>query len=132
MLIAGAGDLGRLVADKILEHRELGYQIVGFIDDRAGRRPHRLPRPAPARARSTTPPRSLQREQVDQLYVALPLDEHVKMLALVESANREMLDVKVVPDLLQFIALRARLEDLDGIPIINLHDVPAARLQRRR
>src|SRR5918994_6671102 len=36
ILIAGAGELGRLVADKILEHRELGYQIVGFVDDRAG------------------------------------------------------------------------------------------------
>src|SRR6476660_2976843 len=34
ILIAGSGDLGRLVADKILEHRELGYQIVGFVDDR--------------------------------------------------------------------------------------------------
>ena len=29
-----------------------------------------------------------------------------------------------MPDLLQFIALRARLEDLDGIPIISLNDVP--------
>src|SRR5262245_17129824 len=35
ILIAGSGELGRLVSDKILEHRELGYQIVGFIDDRA-------------------------------------------------------------------------------------------------
>ena len=34
ILIAGAGDLGRMVADKMLEHRELGYQIVGFVDDR--------------------------------------------------------------------------------------------------
>ena len=33
ILIAGAGDLGRVVADRILEHRELGYQIVGFVDD---------------------------------------------------------------------------------------------------
>ena len=30
----------------------------------------------------------------------------------------------MVPDLLQVIALRARLEDLDGIPIININDVP--------
>jgi exopolysaccharide biosynthesis polyprenyl glycosylphosphotransferase len=29
-----------------------------------------------------------------------------------------------VPDLLQFITLRARLEDLDGLPIININDVP--------
>ena len=35
-----------------------------------------------------------------------------------------MVDVKVVPDLLQVIALRARLEDLDGIPVININDVP--------
>ena len=49
ILIAGSGELGRLVADKILEHRELGYQIVGFVDDRGGRRSPRLPRPAAAR-----------------------------------------------------------------------------------
>ena len=36
ILIAGAGDLGRIVADRMLEHRELGYQIVGFVDDKAG------------------------------------------------------------------------------------------------
>ena len=35
ILIAGSGELGRLVADKIIEHRELGYQIVGFVDNRA-------------------------------------------------------------------------------------------------
>ena len=35
VLIAGAGDLGRLVADKVLEHRELGFKVVGFLDDRA-------------------------------------------------------------------------------------------------
>jgi exopolysaccharide biosynthesis polyprenyl glycosylphosphotransferase len=29
-----------------------------------------------------------------------------------------------VPDLLQVIALRARLEELDGLPVININDVP--------
>jgi exopolysaccharide biosynthesis polyprenyl glycosylphosphotransferase len=32
--------------------------------------------------------------------------------------------VRFVPDLLQFIALRARLEDLDGVPVISINDVP--------
>ena len=41
-----------------------------------------------------------------------------------EITSRECIDVKVVPDLLQFIALRARLEDLDGLPVININDVP--------
>ena len=68
----------------------------------------------------------IQRERVDQLYVALPLDQHVRMLEIIETVNRDCVDVdvKVVPDLLQFIALRAGLEDLEGVPIININDVP--------
>jgi Undecaprenyl-phosphate glucose phosphotransferase len=46
------------------------------------------------------------------------------MIQLIENTSREMVDVKVVPDLLQVIALRARLEDLDGVPVINVNDVP--------
>ena len=45
-------------------------------------------------------------------------------LELLDSTSREMVDVKVVPDLLQVIALRARLEDLDGIPVININEPP--------
>src|SRR6185369_6126863 len=66
----------------------------------------------------------IRRESADHLYVALPLEEHVKMLGLIEATNREGVDIHVVPDLLQFIALRARLENLDGVPIISLNDVP--------
>ena len=25
-----------MVADRMLQHREIGYQVVGFVDDRAG------------------------------------------------------------------------------------------------
>src|SRR6185503_6290382 len=33
VLVAGAGELGQTVAETILAHRELGYRLVGFIDD---------------------------------------------------------------------------------------------------
>ncbi len=123
VLIAGAGDLGRMVADKVLEHRELGFKITGFIDDhstgdRIGYRG--LPLLGPLAEADEI----IRREHIDHLYVALPLEEHVKMLGLVEVTNREGVDLHVVPDLLQFIALRARLENLDGVPIISLNDVP--------
>ncbi len=123
ILIAGAGDLGRMVADRILQHRELGYQVVGFIDDRAGG-DHIGYRGLPLLGTLAEVTEITQREKVDHLYVALPLEEHAKLLDLMELTSREFIDVKVVPDLLQFIALRARLEDLDGLPIINVNDVP--------
>ncbi|MGH9348477.1 MAG: undecaprenyl-phosphate glucose phosphotransferase [Vicinamibacterales bacterium] len=123
VLIAGAGDLARSVADRFLQHRELGYQVVGFIDDRAAG-DHIGYRGLPLLGTLRDVADIAQRERVDHLYVALPLEEHSKLLDLVDLTSRECIDVKVVPDLLQFIALRARLEDLDGLPVINLNDVP--------
>jgi len=123
VLIAGAGDLGRVVADKVLEHRELGFKVVGFLDDRAGG-DHIGYRGIPILGTLAEADDIVKREGVDHLYVALPLEEHVKMLGLIEATNREGVDIHVVPDLLQFIALRARLENLDGVPIISLNDVP--------
>jgi len=125
ILIAGGGELGRLVADKILEHREFGFQVAGFVDDRAGG-DHLGYRGLPLLGTLADASEIVQRENIDHLYVALPLDQHVRMLEIVETMSRECVDVdvKVVPDLLQFIALRAGLEDLEGVPIININDVP--------
>ena len=123
ILIAGAGDLGRMVADRMLQHRELGYQVVGFVDDRAVG-DHIGYRGLPLLGTLSEVVEIAQRERVDHLYVTLPLEEHAKLLDLMEITSREFIDVKVVPDILQFIALRARLEDLDGLPVININEVP--------
>jgi Undecaprenyl-phosphate glucose phosphotransferase len=124
VLVVGVGDLGRMVADRILEHGELGFRIIGFVDDRAASGDaigyRGLPLLGTIADLSTVCPR----EHVDEIYVALPIEEHVKMLGVVEYSSRECIDVHVVPDLLQFIALRARLEDLDGLPLISINDVP--------
>jgi Undecaprenyl-phosphate glucose phosphotransferase len=123
VLIAGSSELGRIVADKILEHRELGYQIVGFVDDKAPG-DHLGYRGLPLLGTIDEAGEISTREGIDHLYVALPPEQHIRMLELLEIASRECVDVKVVPDLLQVIALRARLEDLDGVPVININDVP--------
>src|SRR5438876_9014030 len=99
ILIAGSGELGRLVADKILEHRELGYHIVGFVDDRAPG-DHLGYRGLPLLGALSEAQEIAAREDVDHLYVALPPEQHVKMLELIESTSQDIIDVKVVPDLL--------------------------------
>jgi len=123
VLVAGAGDLAHHVSDRLLQHAEFGYQLVGFVDDSAATDTLGY-RGLPLFGSIDDAEEVIRREQIDQLYVALPLEEHVKMLRLIEVANRECIDIKVVPDLLQFVALRARLEDLDGVPIININDIP--------
>ena len=123
VVVAGAGDLGRMVADRLLEHDEMGFRLIGFVDEQAGTDAIGY-RGLPLLGRIGDIAEVAQREKVDIIYVALPLDEHLQMLHVVEVASRECIDVHVVPDLLQFIALRARLEDLDGLPLISINDIP--------
>ncbi|MEW6336889.1 MAG: undecaprenyl-phosphate glucose phosphotransferase [Acidobacteriota bacterium] len=124
-LIAGAGELGRMVAERLAQHRELGIDLVGFLDD------------DPAKAETAHMGVSVlgkledlepvvRRHRVDFLYVALPVGAQHKTVRLLKNAEPLLLEVRVVPDVLQYYALRAGIDDLDGIPVINLTQIPLA------
>src|SRR5687767_9904686 len=72
ILIAGTGDLGRQVAERMLQHRELGYQVIGFVDDSAGG-DHLGYRGLPLLGTLADVVDVARRERVDHLFVALPL-----------------------------------------------------------
>src|SRR5690606_24577048 len=67
VLIAGAGDLARLVADKILEHSELGFRVVGFVDDRSTG-DHIGYRGLPILGTLDQTPDICKQEHIDQIY----------------------------------------------------------------
>jgi Undecaprenyl-phosphate glucose phosphotransferase len=121
VLVAGAGELGRQVAETITAHNELGYRLAGFVDDDP-QRAQSAGLPVLGTLEQTT--QVAARHGVDQLYIALPLEEHAKLLKLIKSVSNECMDIKVVPDLVQYATIKAALEDLDGIPIISLTEVP--------
>jgi Undecaprenyl-phosphate glucose phosphotransferase len=110
------------VAETLQGHRELGYQVVGFVDDavtgsRAG---------LPVLGTLDDAVGITASRGVDQLYIALPLEQHARLLGLIKCVSNECVDVKVVPDVIQYATSKAALEDLDGIPIISLNEVPLA------
>jgi Undecaprenyl-phosphate glucose phosphotransferase len=121
VVVAGAAELGRHVALTIMAHRELGYRVVGFLDDAATGDPVAG---LPVLGRLDEAATVARTHSLDQIYVALPLEDHAKIVGLIKSLGTECLDVKVVPDLVQYATIRAALEDLDGIPIISLNEVP--------
>ena len=123
VLVVGAGRLGKAVVDKFLEHPEAGLRAVGFIDD-AAEKQGAVYRGLPVLGTTADVARHVDAHRVDSVFLALPLDAHRTMLAVLKEVGRTVADVHVVPDLLQYITFRAGVEDLDGLPVVHLTQVP--------
>ncbi|MEA2692365.1 MAG: hypothetical protein QOJ16_1752 [Acidobacteriota bacterium] len=123
ILVIGAGTLGREITQKILAHRGLGFDVVGFLDDDLGKA-GTLVCGVPVLGTLKQAEEVLAATNIDQVYMALPIEAHKKTLSMLQLMARECVETKLVPDILQYATLKATLEDLDGTPVINLSQVP--------
>jgi len=123
VLIAGTGDLAQSVAEKISLHSEYGFNIIGFLTAHTEEINSEL---GGVRVIGTLNEISavIPKHKIDQLFIALPLNAHGDMEEVLASLGEETVDIKVVPDLLKFMNLQAGVEELDGLPIVNLTESP--------
>ncbi len=121
VLIAGNGDLAREVLERMNRRRDqLGFRIIGYLrngDD------SELPG-VECLGRIEEAEQVVQQHHIDHVFVALPHASSPAMMTLLDRLVRNLVSIHVVPDLLQFMVLRSRVEDLDGLPAINLTETP--------
>ena len=120
VIIVGSGELAREVVRKVEGHRELGFRILGYLSDDATATIDSLPRLGALGDAEAV----VLNEKVDHVFVALPHESSTVMMPLLDRLSRNFVSLHVVPDLLQYMTLRARVEDIDGLPTINLSDAP--------
>ncbi len=123
ILVVGAGNLGKEITYKLQAHRELGLEVVGFLDDDPGKAGRSFLE-VPVLGTSKDVEQVIDSHGIDQVYVALPLEAHRKMMKVLQTVGKACVEVKLVPDVLQYATLKSSLEDLDGMPVINLSQVP--------
>jgi exopolysaccharide biosynthesis polyprenyl glycosylphosphotransferase len=121
VLIAGNGELARAVFERMDAHREqLGFRIVGYLrNGETGTIADLSCLGSIEEAEEV-----VRAEAIDHVFVALPHASSEAMMKLLDRLVRNSVSIHVVPDLLQFMVLRSRVEDLDGLPTINLSETP--------
>ncbi|MBX5483857.1 MAG: undecaprenyl-phosphate glucose phosphotransferase [Myxococcaceae bacterium] len=123
ILVVGAGEVGQRVIDTIDSHRELGFRITGLLT----RRPEKLGttiKGVPVVGMIDEIDRVLQARPVDQVIIALPIEDQPLVKNLMETLALHTVDVKFVPDLFQYVTLSGGLEEFGGLPIISLQGGP--------
>jgi Undecaprenyl-phosphate glucose phosphotransferase len=122
-LIVGAGHTGKALADKLLDHPATGLKPIGFSDDDPAKRDENY-RGLPTLGTTAEVRELLALHEVDTVFLALPVEAHRTMMRILQDVGNEMVDLRFVPDVFQFVTFKAGVEDFDGLPVINLTQRP--------
>ncbi len=110
-----------LAADDGLPHEGVGI-LAGPGEDTAPRDED----PAPVLGRYDQVGEVLAAQRVDSVFVALPLAGQAALIEILRQCRPHEVDVEFVPDLLGLIAGETRFDEIDGIPIASLREIPLA------
>ncbi|MBI3733349.1 MAG: undecaprenyl-phosphate glucose phosphotransferase [Chloroflexi bacterium] len=119
VVIVGAGEAGRMIAQAINKSPELGYRLVGIIDDEPTNGEMGVPWLGPTAQLNPL----IEQYQIGEVFVAMPEASHEKILSIIADAQRDKVGIKVFPDLFQIISSPVGIGDLNGLPMVTLRDV---------
>jgi len=120
VLIVGAGDIGRMILQKINQSPNLGYRPIGFVDDLPGRREVAG---TPVLGRTSQLAAIIREHRVREVIIGLPEAGHEELLDLISQCEQERATVRVFPNLFQIIASEISIDDLNGLPLLTVRDV---------
>lgn len=119
ILIIGAGEMGRAVMRTIVARPQLGYHVVGFLDNdpEDGRTDIGRFKALGGLERLEI---VVKQEQVQEVIITLPWHSQPIIVELMHTCEKLRVRSRVVPDMFQLSLSRVSVDDLSGIPLIGL------------
>jgi len=128
VLIVGGGEIGRTVIRTIVARPELGYHIVGLVDDNPDKGRADIGRIKGLGGLDKLA-EIVDQEAVDQVLITLPWMYHRKIMGIVHECQRKRVEARIVPDMFQMSLSQVDVDDLGGIPLIGVRKTIIGRWQ---
>jgi exopolysaccharide biosynthesis polyprenyl glycosylphosphotransferase len=125
-LIVGGGASGIRLFQRIADHPEIGYRVVGFVDDAGARAPASATRPVLGGLRDLR--RLVESERIDEVVVAIPSLEHARLLSLVLDCEGTGAAFRMVTGLFDVLTSSSPVDLVDDLPLVHLGGRRASRL----
>jgi Undecaprenyl-phosphate glucose phosphotransferase len=122
LLVVGAGKVAGDIVSRIRLHQELGIQVIGCLSkdglDKRG------PKGIPVIGKYDDLGSLLATRDIDQLIVALPLEDNHLLPDVMGHIGDSLVDVRIVPDIYQFVSIGGSVEEFEGLPVISVQSCP--------
>ncbi len=122
-VIAGEGELGRKLAERIQVSPFLGIRFAGFFDDRS---PERIGGVGPGEILGPLEHVAayVKTHHVDLIYVTLPMASQPRILKLLDELHDTTASIYFVPDIFLFDLIQARMDTIGGMPVVAACETP--------
>jgi exopolysaccharide biosynthesis polyprenyl glycosylphosphotransferase len=125
-VIVGAGDVGQLMGRKLLNHREYGINVLGFVDASPKERRNDLGDLA-LLGELQEVPEIVRAHEIERVIIAFSNDSHEEVLDVIRSLKDLEVQVDIVPRLFEIVGPQLNINSIEGVPIVS---IPPFRLSR--
>jgi len=122
MLVIGAGELGVSFAHKIVQNKQLGYNIIGFLDDEK-KLGYKI---LNARVMGSIDEldKIVRENDLDEVIIAIPLKEYEKLHDIIKACEKLGVKAQIIPDYYKYLPARPYVDQLDDMTLINIRYIP--------
>ena len=122
ILLVGFSEAAKGFIDRVRQNPEWGYHIYGILDDdmEEGREYKGIK----VLGELTRLREILAENELDEIAVTLPLDKYEYLKPVVNICEKSGVHTKFIPDYNNIIPTTPYMEDMEGLPVINIRHVP--------
>lgn len=128
MLVVGSGKVAGDLITRVRRQKELGIQLLGCLSKDGTER--RGPFGTPIIGSYADLRHLLRTMDIDQVIVALPWEDNGHLPEVMSTVSNTLVDVKIIPDVYQFVSVGGAIEEFEGLPVINLQASPLDGMNR--
>jgi len=120
MLLVGTNDTARMILQRTRNSPKLGYRVVGFVNGEGGESEIDG---VPVLGSRKNLREIIRQHQVKEVVLTLTDISHEEQLEMISICTSEHAGVRIFPDFFQIVTSDLSIDDLDGLPLLNVHDI---------
>jgi Undecaprenyl-phosphate glucose phosphotransferase len=128
ILVVGAGELATKFAHKIEDNPYIGYNIIGFLDDKL-EKGHKIFNSEVIGGLADME-NIILKQPLDRVVITISPHEH-NLMELVNLCEKQGAKPVIIPEFSQYFPARPNIDMLDDIPIIDVRYVPLDNLYKK-
>ena len=121
-LIVGFSTISTEFLKRVQNNPHWGYNIIGILDDykKIGYKSKNIK----VKGKIQALEKIINENHIDEVIICLPLKEYEKLEQIIYICERTGVKTRIIPDYIKYIPSKPYIEEIDGLPIIDIRHVP--------